>query len=249
MKEQEIIEQARKGFDEDFAKKNYMEKRTYDNEHLNLILKCLNFAPKSKILDLGTGSGYLAFQVAQINRDNEVIGLDIAVRTLARNREKASQMKLNNLIFVDYNGINFPFENNEFDYVITRYALHHFPNIDKTFEEISRVIKPGGMLFISDPTPNENDNIRFVDTYMQMKDDGHVKFYTKREFSELAEKYNFKLADYFNSEIRFVSDRTEKYLKIADTIDKKILDGYKIDVRNGQTYITEQVINLLYIRR
>jgi len=29
-------------------------------------------------------------------------------------------------------------------------------------------------------------------------------------------------------------------------IDKKILEGYKIDVRNGQTYIIEQVINLIY---
>jgi ubiquinone/menaquinone biosynthesis C-methylase UbiE len=249
MKEQEIIEKVRKGFDEDFSKKNYMEKRTGDNQHLNKILSYLNISPKSKILDLGTGNGYLAFSIAKISKDSEVIGLDIAVKTLTQNREKASQMELTNLNFLDYNGINFPFEHNMFDYVVTRYALHHFPNIHKTFEEIRRVIKPGGIFFISDPTPNENDYIRFVDTYMQMKDDGHVKFYTKSEFVKLAEKYNFKLADSFSSEIRFPSDRTEKYLKITDTIDKKLLDSYKIYVKNGQTYITEQVVNLLFIKQ
>lgn len=248
MKEQEIIEKARKGFDEDFAKKNYMENRTGDDKHLNVILNSLDIAPKSKILDLGTGSGYLAFPIAKINCESEIIGLDIAVRTLTQNRERAYNMGLKNLNFVDYNGVKFPFENNVFDYVVTRYALHHFPNIDKTFKEISRVVKPGGVFFISDPTPNENDDIRFIDTYMQMKDDGHVKFYTKGEFIELAEKHNFKLVNSFDSEIRFSSNRTEKYLSVANTIDKHILDSYKIDVINGETYITEQVANLLFIK-
>lgn len=249
MNEQEIIEKARKGFDEDFAKKNYMEGRTGDDKHLNVILNSLDIAPKSNILDLGTGGGYLAFPIAEINSESQVIGLDIAVKTLIQNREKAYNMGLKNLSFRDYNGVKFPFENNVFDYVVTRYALHHFPNINKTFEEISRVVKSGGVFFISDPTPNENDDIRFIDTYMQMKDDGHVKFYTKGEFIELAEKYNFKLVKFFGSEIRFSSNRTEKYLSVANTVDKHIIDSYKIDVINGETYITEQVMNLIFIKQ
>ena len=249
MKEQEIIEKARNCFDEDFAKKNYMQKRTGDDDHLKRIISSINIFPQSKILDLGTGSGYLAFPIAKINNDSEIIGLDIAVKTLIQNREKTFQMELTNLSFVDYNGVEFPFESNTFDYVVTRYALHHFPNIDKTFAEIGRVVKSGGMLFIADPTPNENDDIRFVDTYMQIKDDGHVKFYTKSEFIELADRHGFRIVDSFNTEIRFPSDRTEKYLKIINDIDKSIIDSYKVNVRNGQTFITEQVLNLLFIKQ
>ena len=249
LKEQEIIEKARKGFDEDFAKKNYMEKRTGDDEQLNEIIKSLNISTQSTILDLGTGSGYLAFPIAITYNDSEVIGLDIAVKTLVQNREKAHQMELSNLNFIDYNGLNFPFESNMFDYVVTRYALHHFPDIDKAFEEISRVVKSGGKFLISDPTPNENDYIRFVDEYMKMKDDGHVKFYTKGELIELSDKYGFRLEDSFSTVIRFPSYRTEKYLKIVDSIDKSIIDSYNISIENGQTYITEQVLNLLFVKK
>nr|WP_275891417.1 methyltransferase domain-containing protein [Ruminococcus sp. OA3] len=64
---------------------------------------------------------------------------------------------------------------------MTRYALHHFPEIADTFQEISRVLKPEGYFFLSDPAPNDNDTERFVDAYMQMQNDGHIKFYTKTE--------------------------------------------------------------------
>ncbi|QHQ60836.1 methyltransferase domain-containing protein [Anaerocolumna sedimenticola] len=246
MNKHTIIQKARAGFDEDFLKKNYMEERTGDVEHLLKILSHLNITSHSRILDLGTGSGFLAFPIAQADPENTVTGLDIAVRTLAQNREKASMMGLTNLNFMDYDGINFPFEDNTFNYVVTRYALHHFPDIEKSFIEISRVLKTGGILFISDPTPNGIDDIRFVDTFMQMKDDGHVKFYLKSEFTELAGKHGFQLIASFDSEIRFPSDRTEKYLQIADSIDETIIESYDLEVNQGQVFITEQVVNLMF---
>ncbi len=41
---------------------------------------------------------------------------------------------------------------------------------------MSRVLKEGGRLFISDPCPYECDTERFVDDYMQLKKDGHIRF-------------------------------------------------------------------------
>ena len=60
-----FIVDARNGFDDDFAKENYMEERTGDNEHLEKVINNLNISTQSKILDLGTGSGYLAFPIAK----------------------------------------------------------------------------------------------------------------------------------------------------------------------------------------
>ncbi len=75
MDESTIIQKARAGFDEDFSKENYMEQRTGDAVHLQKILSCLNIVPHSKILDLGTGSGFLAFSIAQDNSESTVVGL------------------------------------------------------------------------------------------------------------------------------------------------------------------------------
>jgi hypothetical protein len=54
-------------------------------------------------------------------------------------------------------------------------------SIGHSIGEVSRVLKAGGALFISDPCPNECDAERFVDDYMSLKKDGHIRFYTKNE--------------------------------------------------------------------
>ena len=60
---------------------------------------------------------------------------------MEKQNEKAKDNNLCNVSFISYDGIEFPFGNKTFDMVITRYALHHFPNLDKTFNEIDRVLK------------------------------------------------------------------------------------------------------------
>jgi len=83
-----------------------------------------------RILDLGTGSGYLSFPIAKNNPGCEVIGLDIVNAALETNRTRADSEGIKNLSFISYDGIDFPFEEKSFDLVVTRYALHHFPDIE-----------------------------------------------------------------------------------------------------------------------
>lgn len=135
-----------------------------------------------KVLDLGCGSGYLTFPIAKMNENVNVIGLDIVTDTLRRNSIKAQEMGIKNIKFVSYDGVTFPFEDDFFDLVMTRYALHHFPEIRKSMSEVNRVLKCHGTFFISDPKPNDCDTTRFIDDYMQLKKDGHIKFYTKDEW-------------------------------------------------------------------
>ena len=60
-------------------------------------------------MDLGTGSGYLAFTIASKYPDVMVVGLDIVEKTLDCNLERASKEGYHNLKFVTYDGIKFPF--------------------------------------------------------------------------------------------------------------------------------------------
>ena len=162
------IEKTKQGFEESFRLGSYYNKQTRDENHLELILKCIQVKPGMRILDLGTGSGYLAFPFAKKQKQAEVVGLDIVEKTLEENQKKAELDGIGNLHFVNYEGMDFPFEDHSFDIVITRYALHHFPAIKDTFREITRVLKKNG-IFLSDPTPNDDDTKCFVDEYMQIK--------------------------------------------------------------------------------
>ena len=242
------IEETIIGFEKSFKEKNYYNKQTQDNNHLNKIIECLNIKDNMKILDLGTGSGYLAFNIAKKYNNVTIIGLDIVKETLERNKEKAKDNNLCNVSFISYDGIELPFDNKTFDMVITRYALHHFPNLDKTFNEIDRVLKNNGLLFISDPKPNDIDINRFVDKYMQKKKDGHIKFYTKEEFISLANKYNFKLIDSFDTEITFprILESKDQYDDILNSCSKDILESYNVNIKDNEIWITEKVNNLLF---
>ena len=230
------IEETIIGFEKSFKEKNYYNKQTQDNNHLNKIIECLNIKDNMKILDLGTGSGYLAFNIAKRYNNVTIVGLDIVKETLERNKEKAKENNISNISFVSYDGIEFPFDNNTYDMVITRYALHHFPNLDKTFNEIDRVLKNNGLLFISDPKPNDIDVNRFVDKYMQKKKDGHIKFYTKEELISLANKYIFKLVDSFDTEITFprILESKNQYGDILNSCSKDILESYNVNIKDNE---------------
>ena len=198
----ESISNTRQGFEESFEAGPLYDRQTQDQAHLESILNCLNIKDNMKILDLGTGTGYLAFPIAD----------------------------------------------SIFDLVITRYALHHFPAIHDTFQEIHRVLKPDGFLFLSDPAPNDEDTDGFIDAYMQMKKDGHIKFYTKTEWQTIGRSAGFKLTHGFETQIRFPRQK-QTAIEFEDLIakfDKQIIKGYAIKITDEEIWITERVNNLLF---
>lgn len=244
------IMSTRQGFENSFSTGDFYNKQTQDEQHLKKILEFLPFKADMKILDLGVGSGYLSFPIAKKYPDISIVGLDIVEKALKVNRAKAKEENIRNISFITYNGIDFPFVDNEFDMVISRYALHHFPDIQKSISEVSRVIKSGGFLFISDPAPNINDSSRFVDEYMQLKKDGHIKFYTKDEWKQICEKYGLQFKESFDSTIRFPRKKDTAYgfNELLKKHDKKIVESYKLEVVENEIYITEQVNNILFCK-
>ena len=252
MNEKENIEATRKGFEASFKEGKLYDRQTQDTEHLERIIEMLHIQTNDTILDLGTGTGYVSLEIAKRYKNANVIGLDIVEKALQSNRNKAENQNLNNIKFVSYNGIDFPFEDDFFDLIVTRYALHHFPKIEYTFKELARVIKTGGKLVIADPTPNEDDATRFVDAYMRMKPDGHIKYYTKDEFEHFGKDVGFLLSNAFQTEITFprLKDTAYAYDAIMNEYDSDVISGYQVyETQDGKyIYITQKVWNLTFIK-
>lgn len=109
-----------------------------------------------KILDLGCGTGRYSFLFAK--KKFKVVGIDIAEVAINISAETSQNQKV--CFFPgDMKDIKFP--NNYFDAVFCFLVIHHgkIYEIWKAFDEITRVLKEGKILFISLPSIIRNKHI------------------------------------------------------------------------------------------
>ncbi len=102
-----------------------------------------------KVLDLACGTGILSFALERKVR--YVVGLDIIEGSIRIAKEKASIRNIKNLSFYVSAAEAIPQVDGEFDFVTASY-LPKYCDMDKVVSEISRVLKPGGMLIMHDFT-------------------------------------------------------------------------------------------------
>lgn len=103
--------------------------------------------PGDKTLDLGSGTGYPAIEVAKtVGENGAVTGLDISENMLKVARKKAEALGLGNTSFETCDIRKLPFENDTFNAVTSRFCLMFLPHLDDTLSETHRALKPGGSL-------------------------------------------------------------------------------------------------------
>ncbi len=105
---------------------------------------------KGIILDLGTGLGNLAIEMARRFPDSQIFGLDISEKIVAQAQMYAQREGLNNIKFKLMDVHNLEFEDNSVDLITSHGSLHHWRNSKKVFTQIYRVLKTGGLGFIVD---------------------------------------------------------------------------------------------------
>lgn len=182
------VQKAKESFENVLLNEKY-SKIIKDDGHLNLLLSMLPIEHGNTILDVGTGSGYLAFPLAQGNKGCQVIGLDIAEKVIKQNQIKAEENHIENIQFCSFDGIHYPFEKESVDVITTRYAFHHFPDVRKAVNQLAGLLRKNGKILISDPIRKLSDENRIIDQFMKIKGDGHIGFYTVEEIQELFSEF------------------------------------------------------------
>jgi SAM-dependent methyltransferase len=116
------------------------------------IINYLKEKRAKRVLDLGCGTGRHLILFA--NEGFEVYGLDSAPEGIEIAKEWLAEKNLNCELIVHRMEEKFPYQDSFFDAVISIQAMHHnkIEKIKFTIKEIERVLKPGGLLFITVPT-------------------------------------------------------------------------------------------------
>ncbi|OGF67204.1 MAG: hypothetical protein A2Y62_09445 [Candidatus Fischerbacteria bacterium RBG_13_37_8] len=108
------------------------------------------YIASGNILDVGTGPGYLPFEITR-RSELEIVGIDLseAMINIAR-----KNMKKNNpdapIRFEVADASNLPFADESFDFVVSTMSMHHWSKPQLCIGEIGRVLKKSGTAWIYD---------------------------------------------------------------------------------------------------
>lgn len=122
-----------------------------------------------RVLDIGCGG--LAFTKILAEQGASVVGIDPDPVQAEKNRHAEP---IRGIEFIETGADSLPFDDLSFDGVTFAYSLHHVPaEIYPTmFEEIFRILKPGGFLYVIEPTDCDgNDVLRLFHDEQQVRAD------------------------------------------------------------------------------
>lgn len=114
-----------------------------------------------RLLDVGTGTGDIAYEAKRTRRDAEVIGCDFTFEMMDVGRRKRPICSSRSLgggrtgrvEFVQGDGLHLPFADGYFDAVASGFLLRNVTDVDTCLAEQRRVTRPGGRIVCLETSP------------------------------------------------------------------------------------------------
>jgi ubiquinone/menaquinone biosynthesis C-methylase UbiE len=111
-----------------------------------------------KVLEVGCGTGFFLLNLAQAGVIGEAHCTDISSGMVDMCVENGRRLGLEvHGRVADAEAL--PYDDAEFDLVIGHAVIHHLPDLETTFKELARVLKPGGRLVIAGEPTRTGDRV------------------------------------------------------------------------------------------
>jgi len=155
-------------YDEEYFERGF--EFDVDTPYSTVIARALveKFNPKS-VLDVGCAKGYLVYAFNELGV--EAYGVDISEYAISQSPESVR----GTLFTVDVDFEKLPFEAEMFDMVTATELVEHLQNHSHLISEIKRVLRPGGIVFITTPKKHWDIFLGIV----SVRDPTHVNVHSK----------------------------------------------------------------------
>lgn len=103
----------------------------------------------SDLLDVATGTGDMALQLARAIPGCAITGIDLSEGMLAVGRRKTAEAGLSGRVTLrQADCLALPFPDASFDAVTVAFGVRNFEHLDRGYAEMARVLRPGGKLYV-----------------------------------------------------------------------------------------------------
>lgn len=153
--------------------------------------------PFSDLLDAGCGTGAMLYMFKRNYPNKLYTGIDLSEKMI----ETAKKKQPEGVHFVVGDCENLPFAENSFDIVTCSMSFHHYPNPEKFFVSLNKVLRPGGRLVLRDMAARSKFVLWFINSIeiplvnkVLRKGDVHV--YSRDDIQRLCDAVGLKLERY-----------------------------------------------------
>ncbi|MBR6712683.1 MAG: class I SAM-dependent methyltransferase [Selenomonadaceae bacterium] len=170
-----------------------------DDAYQKFLAQAFAGLPKNfsgRLLEVPVGTGVLSLPVYKELDGAEVFCLDYSDKMLEAARERANQLNLHDVKFIQGDVARLPFEDDFFDLVLSVNGFHAFPDKISAWAQTYRVLKPGGIFCGCMYVKGENSR---TDIFVEQFCDRQGFFYPPHE--TLASLKNFLNDIYSRAEV------------------------------------------------
>lgn len=156
----------------------------------DILMRYLRDVRVTRMLDVGSGTGVFSTRLAEEFPQANVLGIDLSLHMLEKGRERLNGLS-SRVAYVNGDSEHLPFADNSFDVITCNHSFHHYPNQLHAVEEMHRVLRPGGRLFIVDAYVDSWWG-KFIFDVCVVAVEGRVSHCSARKFRRLLTQGGFR---------------------------------------------------------
>ncbi len=175
------------------------------------------------VLDLGCGAGHASFAVAPYAK--AVTAYDPLESMLEQVKAEAKKRGHGNIDTRMGPAEQLPYVDGEFDWVISRYSAHHWADVPRALCEVSRVLKPGGLMVLIDSAAPETPALdTLINAVEILRDRSHVRNYRLSEWTAMLTATGLQVARHDRWQVRLDFTSWVARMRTPEVRVKAIMD-------------------------